>query len=226
MKVSAGVRRRPRAAGEYVGMNFAEAHAAGIVRRVRAAIVSEFGIQPGVIALLAPGTIHKTPSGKIQRHSCRASYLSGDLGVVQEARRPIWLERAVDSELLASAPPPKGLVELEAWVLMRLRELEAPEDMLRQDTELAQLGIDSLRFVELGDLIEFVFGISIKAADLFEIPTIGAMVRMIAEALGLEPTTTAPHQEADPGGGSTGRRLAGNDRLRAQRAARRQVSAE
>ena len=42
-------------------------------------------MQPHTIALLAPGAVPKTSSGKIQRRACRAAYLDGTLEEVGAA---------------------------------------------------------------------------------------------------------------------------------------------
>jgi hypothetical protein len=36
------------------------------------------------VSLLKPGSIPKTSSGKIQRHTCRANFLIGSLDVIEE----------------------------------------------------------------------------------------------------------------------------------------------
>jgi fatty-acyl-CoA synthase len=46
-----------------------------IAREVRA----EIGLSPYEVVLIAPGTLPKTASGKLQRAACRARYLSGEL---------------------------------------------------------------------------------------------------------------------------------------------------
>jgi acyl-CoA synthetase (AMP-forming)/AMP-acid ligase II len=50
-----------------------------IVGRIREAIVSEHDIAPHQIALLRPGTLPKTTSGKIQRALSRELWLAGSL---------------------------------------------------------------------------------------------------------------------------------------------------
>jgi 1-acyl-sn-glycerol-3-phosphate acyltransferase len=60
---------------------------AGVQERVTAAI----GVPPDVVMIGRPGTVLKTPSGKIRRSAIRDAYLSGTLGrrrslVVQQAR--------------------------------------------------------------------------------------------------------------------------------------------
>jgi len=50
-----------------------------IVEAIRASVSQEHGIHAGAIAILPPGALPRTSSGKVQRHACRADYESGRL---------------------------------------------------------------------------------------------------------------------------------------------------
>jgi acyl-CoA synthetase (AMP-forming)/AMP-acid ligase II len=47
---------------------------------IRRALVDAHGLAPHGVSLVPPRSLHKTSSGKIQRHACRAAYLAGTLG--------------------------------------------------------------------------------------------------------------------------------------------------
>jgi nonribosomal peptide synthetase protein BlmVI len=55
--------------------------------RVRSAIAAEHGVQPDDVALVAPGSVPKTSSGKIQRGACRAAYERGELRLAADRRK-------------------------------------------------------------------------------------------------------------------------------------------
>jgi 1-acyl-sn-glycerol-3-phosphate acyltransferase len=59
--------------------------------RLRAAVVERviagIGIPPDVVAIYGPGTVLKTPSGKIRRGATREAYRAGQLGAHPSARR-------------------------------------------------------------------------------------------------------------------------------------------
>lgn len=63
-----------------------------VVRAIRRAVSEEHQVQAHSVALVKHGSILKTSSGKIQRHSCRAAFLAGTLDVLGgfnlEAARP------------------------------------------------------------------------------------------------------------------------------------------
>lgn len=55
-----------------------------VVESIRQAVTAEHGLQVYAIVLVKTGSIPKTSSGKIQRHACRARFLSGSLNVVED----------------------------------------------------------------------------------------------------------------------------------------------
>jgi hypothetical protein len=59
-----------------------EKRPADVVGDIRQAVVEQHDLLPHAIALVKPGTIFKTASGKIQRRACKAAYLTGGLEVV------------------------------------------------------------------------------------------------------------------------------------------------
>ncbi len=61
--------RSPDAASEF----------ARIATAIRQGIVEQHGVQLEAVALVTPGGIPKTTSGKLQRHACRAAFESGGL---------------------------------------------------------------------------------------------------------------------------------------------------
>jgi acyl-CoA synthetase (AMP-forming)/AMP-acid ligase II len=55
-----------------------------IVDSFHEAVTAEYGLQVYSTVLVKPGSIPKTSSGKIQRHACRAKFLTGNLNVVKD----------------------------------------------------------------------------------------------------------------------------------------------
>jgi acyl-CoA synthetase (AMP-forming)/AMP-acid ligase II len=55
---------------------------AAVVAAIRRAVAEFHEVRVYTVVLLKPGSIPKTPSGKIQRHACRASFLTGSLNVI------------------------------------------------------------------------------------------------------------------------------------------------
>jgi acyl-CoA synthetase (AMP-forming)/AMP-acid ligase II len=67
-----------------------------LIEAIRAAVAAAHGIQLSTIVLLAPGSLPKTTSGKIQRYACREGLRSGSLSAIVrwDESEPRWpLER-------------------------------------------------------------------------------------------------------------------------------------
>jgi acyl-CoA synthetase (AMP-forming)/AMP-acid ligase II len=60
----------------------------GIAATMRMAIAREHGLRADAVALIRPGRLPKTTSGKVQRHAAREMYLNGDLQPLYEWRAP------------------------------------------------------------------------------------------------------------------------------------------
>ena len=74
----------------------ASGDADALVRDVRRAVMSEFGLPSVGIALLRKGTLPRTTSGKIQRRRARAELLAGDLTLAAVDGITVDGERALD----------------------------------------------------------------------------------------------------------------------------------
>lgn len=57
-----------------------------VVGNIRQAVASGHELQVYAVALIKPGSIPKTSSGKIQRHACQASFVAGSLDVIEELK--------------------------------------------------------------------------------------------------------------------------------------------
>ncbi len=66
--------------------------AAAVVEAVRWALFDQHFVDIYAIALIKPGSLPKTSSGKIQRRACRDRYVSGELAVLSEWRSPAALD--------------------------------------------------------------------------------------------------------------------------------------
>src|SRR5512145_1535153 len=62
---------------------------------VRERIVDELGLPPDTVLLARPGTVLKTPSGKIRRSATRQAYLAGTLAGKRRSVRLQWMRLVV-----------------------------------------------------------------------------------------------------------------------------------
>ena len=112
------------------------------------------------MVLIAPGTLPKTSSGKMQRRACRAALLAGKLEALAQ-----WRGGVAVAEGAPAADP------LQAWLTARLG---AAVDL---DAPLAYQGLDSLRAIELAHALEERFGLSLSAEELFGDASIRTLLR-------------------------------------------------
>jgi len=172
-----------------------------IYAAIRAAIAEEHGIQAHAIALLKPGGVPKTTSGKVQRSACREAWRKGDLnlaGVWQQAqslapmppesepmlavvgpsasRRPIFV--------LPSAPE-EQLPALEAYLhacVQRLLGL-VPEEVIARNRSLSGVGLDSLMIVELKNHVERELKVVIPTGLLMQGPSLAQLAAVLHEQM-------------------------------------------
>jgi acyl-CoA synthetase (AMP-forming)/AMP-acid ligase II len=90
--VTAEVERRYQAADRYPQDGEARSHpkarplldVEAVVRSIRRAVAEEHDVRVYTVVLLRTGRIPKTPSGKVQRRACQASFLDGTLNQLGE----------------------------------------------------------------------------------------------------------------------------------------------
>lgn len=141
-----------------------------VTAAVRRAVVQNLELAPSVVALLKPGGLPRTSSGKIQRGACRDSFLAGQLDMLG-----MW---RADSPSPSSHPP--GLPQVDVvvdWIVQWLsRELKVDPASIDANRPLLDHGLDSRAGVELILALEGWLGVTIQPELLWEAPSIVALV--------------------------------------------------
>lgn len=158
-----------------------------VAARVRLAIAAQHDIELFALALLAPGALPKTSSGKIQRGACRQAFLSNTLSVLDT-----W-QRSISAEGFAIRPLPADVEQTPESIASWLTHMVA--DLLRIkaaeiDTEqpFATCGLDSLNAVELGLRIEETLNVQVSADSLFAgDPSIASIASLLYRQLREQP---------------------------------------
>ncbi|MBE9060855.1 AMP-binding protein [cf. Phormidesmis sp. LEGE 11477] len=91
---------------------------ADMMAAIRAAVSNEFGIQVGAIALLKPGRIPRTTSGKVQRHRCKALFESDEWDAIAQDGQ-VQSGQKQEQEIAHSADSEKEqktVAELLSWL--------------------------------------------------------------------------------------------------------------
>jgi amino acid adenylation domain-containing protein len=165
-----------------------------VAREVRRALAEEHELCLEALALLAPGTLPKTSSGKVQRHACREGFVSGALEPLAQWRACAPIEE--------TAGPQASRSSLEEWLASRLGmtvDLDAP---------LASQGLDSLRAVELAHALEVRFGVPVPPEELFAEGSVRSLLQGLEDRARASRGVAPPRAGAQPadGGMSQGQR--------------------
>ncbi|OON70562.1 hypothetical protein B0919_00610 [Hymenobacter sp. CRA2] len=149
-------------------------------------VVEAVGLAPFDVVLVGPLRIPRTSSGKLQRTKCAQLYQEGAFDQERLDKKPLpvtaqWSARtALLAELKTTKDP--DLVRQYLQELFRTR-LHQPALELQPDDELATLGIDSVRAMELVNTLNQDLRISLEPTWVFTANTVGGLVATIEVAL-------------------------------------------
>jgi amino acid adenylation domain-containing protein len=132
-----------------------------VLEAVRQAVAQEHEVQPHAVALIRPGGVPKTSSGKIRRSACRAMLLEGRLDIVAE-----WREKTAAANLeLAEIRFDRVLEaqDIEDWLVSQLAaRLGVAASTIDVNRSMLQYGLDSLMAIELMHSVERVLGVRLQ----------------------------------------------------------------
>jgi len=131
--------------------------------------LSELGLAPAHIALIPPGALPKTSSGKIRRREARRRFETGELAVLHRQ------DRSRHQPIALSPSDPRTLLLQTTAALLGLD----PSD-LDSDQPFKELGIDSVTAVELVASVGETLGRDIPATWLWDHPTIDALAAALS----------------------------------------------
>ncbi|WP_164019628.1 non-ribosomal peptide synthetase, partial [Pyxidicoccus trucidator] len=155
-----------------------------VVGAIRQRLSEVHEVQLDALALLEPGSIAKTSSGKIQRHACRAAFLAGELRAVHAWKRS---DAPAKAPALPAPPPrqepmrdalrtPGTAAGIEAWLVDRLAErLKVGREHVNPHVPLTRHGLDSLAAVELSHDIEQGLGVPLQMELLLQGPSLSQL---------------------------------------------------
>ena len=162
---------------------------------VRIAVAEVAGCAPLAVALLRPGSLPKTSSGKVQRHLCSQAFHDGTLG---------WGALLI-SEIARGREPVPPRDELEARLAGAFAEVLGAADLGVHD-HFFELGGQSILAAELCRRISESLGIELSLTTLFDHPTVALLasaIRAMAPGQGRVPAglpqlVPAPEERHQP----------------------------
>lgn len=156
-----------------------------VIQAIRGALSASHGLVAAVIALIRPGSLPRTTSGKVRRFACREALESGDLRIVarqdadfsvaeneaEAADRPTWLEQLRSNPQSRIREGLRQKIREEVALLSRLPAGELPASNIA----FFELGLDSLALVNLGTTLEKELGLALSPTLIFEHPDIDTL---------------------------------------------------
>ncbi|MGK3982567.1 amino acid adenylation domain-containing protein [Sorangium sp. So ce136] len=166
-----------------------------LARAARRAVAQQFGLPVHAVVLLPPRRLPKTTSGKAQRRACKAAFLRGELealGVFHGAPTrdgapgaAAALDGADGADGAAAAacaqPDDSGCTARLGALVGELLQIDAAQ--LRWDVPLVEVGLESIKAIQLAERIARLSGRQISPVSLIEGMTLTELLRLIAEPL-------------------------------------------
>ncbi len=173
------------------------------IETIRLNVANEHELPPEAVVLVRLGSIPKTSSGKIQRHGCRQAFLEGALKEVASWSAWETTEREAmpthNTERAAAAAAESGVNPAVLQVVLDAVRTIAKERAknLTIDSNVVELGLDSLERLEIISCIEDIYGGRIPAEVLPTIETCGEVAIAVEKHLGVipQPTESTPLEE-------------------------------
>ncbi|MCA9198945.1 MAG: aminotransferase class I/II-fold pyridoxal phosphate-dependent enzyme [Planctomycetales bacterium] len=167
-----------------------------VIESIRRDVTTEHELPPEGIVLVRSGSIPKTSSGKIQRHACRQSFLEHSL--LELASFKAWETNAVAKPTNGVSRPHQDATEptadpsererVLAVVMEKVQEIgQERAKNLTADTNIVQLGLDSLERMEIINLLEETFDGQLPEAVLPQIETCQEVADAVIEHIGVRP---------------------------------------
>lgn len=154
-----------------------------IGQAIARAVTQQHALTVHTVALLEPGQLPKTSSGKIMRQPARADFLAGRLVEVArfaQARNQAPAGEGA-AEALPAAPASRSPAALATWLSSWLTQrLQLAPQTLTADLPLVTLGIDSKDAVTIAGELTSALGQSLPAAALYEYPSVAALAAYLA----------------------------------------------
>lgn len=135
-----------------------------LVAAIRSAVAEAHDLALQAVALLRPGALPRTTSGKVRRARCRA--LVNDPA---PAAAWFWRADAAASEMPEPKTPPREPGAVADWLVSCVAHaLSESVDRIDRTRPIGRHGLDSIAAVALCHRIETAFGVVVTPAELFE----------------------------------------------------------
>lgn len=156
-----------------------------IIQQISNQVIAAAGLAPYDVVLTGPLAIPRTTSGKLQRVQCRQRYEQQGFTVVA-SRRQLQVGNHQRNPLLKEAVLLTGEAEdIERYLsdLIRSKVPQFDQAQLDASAELTEIGLDSIKAMEMINLINRELDITIDIYRVFSGNSVGHLVDLIANTL-------------------------------------------
>jgi acyl-CoA synthetase (AMP-forming)/AMP-acid ligase II/acyl carrier protein len=150
-----------------------------IIDSIRRQVLKEHGLALSMVALIAPDSLPKTSSGKIQRQLCKAELAANRLPVVA-----LWRSSQPDQPHQAapkSAGPSSHAVTVVRQAIAEA--LPAAPVNISLDLPLTAYGLDSLSALTMIDALNRELGIDLSFTEVVEVVSLQRLVQAVEREL-------------------------------------------
>jgi acyl-CoA synthetase (AMP-forming)/AMP-acid ligase II/acyl carrier protein len=142
--------------------------------KVRRLINEQAGLDVGYVVPVK--RIPKTTSGKLQRHALEASFIDGEFDAELEALAALEAARASE--------PATGVTDASVQQqLQAICDATLPDRRIDPDDNLFEIGVSSLKLIEIHEQIDRLFPGQVELTELFDFPTIAELARHLEAKL-------------------------------------------
>lgn len=170
-----------------------------VIAAIRSAVTDEHDLPPDAIVLVRAYSIPKTSSGKVQRHACKRNFESGE-EMIELARWCAWevssepisrKDQFAEVERNGKTSDTGGLapVVVEAVIHFVKQVGQDRAKHVELDTNIVQLGLDSLERLDIVQSLQTEFGGQIPEEVLQEVETVRQVAKAVQTHIGSSPVS-------------------------------------
>ena len=156
-----------------------KANAEEIVRAIRHAVAEDQELPVYAVALVKPGAIPRTSSGKVQRYLCSTEFMAGQLEMVALSllEDPLHEEQSRLRSAFVAARTPVEMALVGIWAeVLNLQNIGIEDNFF-------ELGGNSLMATQVISRLRDVFRVELPLRSLFEMPTVASLATQTERAL-------------------------------------------
>lgn len=167
---------------------------AAVITAIEKAVEGSFGIRPYDIVLTTVLAIPRTTSGKLQRMRCQEMYRQQSLQIIESKRKLVKsrAEQEPDALRRRAVLENGNYATIKSYLLdlIAAKTGAAPTTDLADEVELTEMGIDSVRAMELINTINRDLSINMDASKVFQDNTLSGLITVIESMLWLKSAQT------------------------------------